>query len=295
VSDRPLVVVKGAGDLATGVAYRLHRVGFHVLMTEVAQPTMVRRTVAFAEAVYEGRCEVQGVEALLVDGPSGARAAFERGAVAVLVDPEVDVALGMHPLLLVDAIIAKKNLGTSMSDASAVVALGPGFRAGVDVHAVVETMRGHDLGRVIWQGEAVPNTGVPGEIGGHGAERVLRAPKAGTFTGLRSIGERVEPGDRVAEVGGEPVFTTIGGILRGMLRSGLPVTPGFKVADVDPRAKPEHCLTISDKALAVAGGVLEAAGVLLGGFLPASVSFEKPGSSSAAPHGGAPVALPQED
>lgn len=293
--DRPLAVVKGAGDLATGVAYRLHRVGFHVLMTEVAQPTVIRRTVAFAEAVYEGRSQVDGVEALLVDGPSAIRTAFERDAVAVLVDPEALVALAMHPLLLVDAIIAKKNLGTAMNDAPAVVALGPGFRAGFDVHAVVETMRGHDLGRVIWEGEALPNTGVPGEIGGYGAERVLRAPMAGTFTGLRQIGDRVEPGDLVAEVDGEPVRSSIAGVLRGVLRSGLPVTPGFKVADVDPRAKPEHCVSISDKALAIAGGVLEAAGVLLGGLLPAAASPGQSGTPSAAPAGVAAVALPQED
>ena len=287
--------MKGAGDLATGVAYRLHRVGFHVLMTEVAQPTTVRRTVAFSEAVYDGRCTVEGLDAVRVEGPSGAWAAFEQDAVAVIVDPEASVVRELRPVLLVDAIIAKKNLGTTLSDAPAVVALGPGFSAGEDVHAVVETMRGHDLGRVIWQGEALPNTGVPGEIGGHGAERVLRAPAAGIFTGLRAIGDQVQPGDRVAEVEGEPVLTTIGGVLRGMVRSGLPVTPGFKVADVDPRARPEHCLTISDKALAVAGGVLEAAGVLLGGFLPASAPPRHTGTSGAATHGGSPVALPQED
>jgi xanthine dehydrogenase accessory factor len=288
-------VVKGAGDLATGVAYRLHRVGFHVLMTEVARPTAVRRTVAFSEAVYDGRCKVEGLEAVRVESPLSAWAAFEQGVVAVLVDPEALVIRELRPALVVDAIIAKKNLGTTMGDAPAVVALGPGFCAGVDVHAVVETMRGHDLGRVLWQGEALPNTGVPGEIGGFGAERVLRAPTAGIFTGLRAIGDRVEPGDRVAEVQGEPVRTTIGGVLRGMVRSGLPVTAGFKVADVDPRARPEHCLTISDKALAVAGGVLEAAGVLLGGFLPGSAPPRQTGKPAAVPHGGSAVALPQED
>ncbi|MHB9114878.1 MAG: selenium-dependent molybdenum cofactor biosynthesis protein YqeB [Thermoleophilia bacterium] len=271
VLDERLVVVKGAGDLATGVACRLHRVGFHVLMTEVGRPTVIRRTVAFAEAVHEGRCEVEGIEGLVVDDAAGAQLVFNRGAVAVLVDPEARTALEMRPSLLVDAIIAKRNLGTRIGDAPAVVALGPGFRAGLDAHAVVETMRGHDLGRVLWEGEAAPNTGIPGEIGGHGAERVLRAPRAGIFTGLREIGDRVEPGDRVGDVDGEPVLTSVGGVLRGILRSGLPVTPGFKVGDVDPRAAREHCFTVSDKALAVAGGVLEAAGVLLGGFrLPAA-------------------------
>lgn len=266
----PLAVVKGAGDLATGCALRLHRVGFNVLMTEVARPTVIRRTVAFADAVHEGRREVEGIEALLVDDAAGAQPAFDRGSVAVLVDPEARAAVAMRPHVLVDAIIAKRNLGTRIGDARAVVALGPGFRAGVDVHAVVETMRGHDLGRVLWQGEAAPNTGIPGEIGGYGAERVLRAPNAGTFTGCREIGDRVESGDLIGEVDGEPVYTTIGGVLRGILRSGLPVTLGFKVGDVDPRAAREHCFTVSDKALAVAGGVLEAAGVLLGGFRPAA-------------------------
>lgn len=269
-NPKALAVVKGAGDLATGVACRLQRVGFQVLMTEVAQPTVIRRTVAFAEAVHEGRCEVEGIEAVLVADAASARAAFDRSSVAVLVDPEARAAVEMRPALLVDAIIAKRNLGTRIGDARAVVALGPGFRAGVDAHAVVETMRGHDLGRVLWHGEALANTGIPGEIGGHGAERVLRSPKAGIFTGVREIGDRVEPGDQIGEVDGEPVFTTIGGVLRGILRTGLPVTPGFKVGDVDPRAAREHCFTVSDKALAVAGGVLEAAGVLLGGFRPAA-------------------------
>ena len=293
--DRPLALVKGAGDLATGVGWRLHRVGFDVLMTEAERPTVIRRTVAFAEAVYEGLVVVEGVEAVLVDGPSAARSAFERDEVAVMVDPSCAVALTMHPVLVVDAIIAKKNLGTAMSDAPAVVALGPGFRVGTDVHAVVETMRGHDLGRVLWEGEALPNTGVPGEIGGASAERVLRAPKAGVFAGSKRIGDRVCAGDVVADVDGAPVTTTIDGVLRGMLRSGLSVTPGFKVADVDPRAKPEHCLTISDKALAVAGGVLEAAGVLLGGFLPGSAPRPVVAAPAAVSDGAASGALSQED
>jgi xanthine dehydrogenase accessory factor len=266
---RPIAVVKGAGDLASGVGWRLHRVGFDVLMTEVPSPTVIRRTVAFAEAVHEGRVVIDGVVADLVEDATGARAAFERDAVAVMVDPTCEKALTLPPDLVVDAIIAKKNLGTRITDAPAVIALGPGFRAGVDAHAVVETMRGHYLGRVILEGEALPNTGVPGEVGGASAERVLRAPVEGVFTGLCRIGDQVRAGDVLARVEGEPVVTTIDGVVRGILRDGLHVTPGFKVGDVDPRARPEHCFTISDKALSVAGGVLEAAGVLLGGFLPA--------------------------
>jgi xanthine dehydrogenase accessory factor len=291
---RPVALVKGAGDLATGVGWRLYRVGFDVLMTEVASPTVIRRTVAFAEAVHDGRAVVDGVPAELVADVAGARAAFDRGAIAVMVDPSCEVALTLEPDLVVDAIIAKRNLGTRITDAPAVIGLGPGFEAGVDVHAVVETMRGHDLGRVIFKGAALPNTGIPGEIGGASAERVLRASKAGTFTGLREIGDRVRSGDTVAHVDGEPVVTTIDGVLRGLLRTGLTVTPGFKVADVDPRARPEHCLSISDKALSVAGGVIEAAGVLMGGFQPAHVP--RLPASTASPSGDIAVGgLQQED
>jgi len=267
-------VVKGAGDLATGVALRLHRVGMAVVMTEVQRPTVIRRTVAFADAVYEGRSTVEDVEARLVDGPEAAVSALSEGHIALMIDPSAETARAMGPALLVDAIIAKRNTGTLISDAPAVVALGPGFTVGVDCHAVVETMRGHDLGRVIWRGQAAPNTGIPGEIGGAGAERVLRAPGPGRFAGSRRIGDLVAPGDVVGEVGGVSVATTIGGVLRGLLRDGLEVTEGFKVADVDPRADPSRCLTVSDKALAVAGGVAEAAGVLLGGFRAAGVPLD---------------------
>jgi xanthine dehydrogenase accessory factor len=262
---RPLVLVKGAGDLATGVGIRLFRAGFDVVMTEIAQPTPVRRTVAFAEAIPDGRARVEDVEAESVADPDLAREVVSRGRVAVLIDPEARCREVLSPLLVVDAILAKRNLGTSIEDAPAVVALGPGFCAGVDAHAVVETMRGHTLGRVIYQGEAIPNTGVPGEIGGRGAERVIRAPRAGVFVATASIGDMVESGQTVGTVEGEPVVAAISGVLRGLLRTGIGVTKGFKTGDVDPRAAPEHCLTVSDKALAVAGGVLEAACHLLGG------------------------------
>ncbi len=283
MTGRILVAVKGAGDLATGVALRLHRVGMAVVMTEVQRPTVIRRTVAFAEAAYEGRFTVEHVEAELVDGPEAAGRALSEGRVALMIDPTAEVALGMSPALLVDAVIAKRNTGTRITDAPAVVALGPGFSAGVDCHAVVETMRGHDLGRVIWRGEAAPNTGIPGEIGGAGAERVLRAPGPGRFTAARCIGDVVAPGDVVGHVGDAPVVTTISGVLRGLLHDGLEVTEGFKVADVDPRADPSHCLTVSDKALSVAGGVVEAAGVLLGGF---QAGGARAGGSPAAPAAG---------
>jgi xanthine dehydrogenase accessory factor len=266
-APRPLAIVKGAGDLATGVGYRLHRVGFAVVMTEIAAPTPVRRTVSFAEAVYEGSWTVEGVEAVRVADAQGARAATAGGRVAVAVDPAAELVGLLRPPLLVDAILAKRNVGTGIDDARAVVALGPGFSAGRDCHAVVETMRGHTLGRVIYDGEALPNTGIPGEVGGFGAERVLRSPGAGVFRARRTIGDRVSAGEVVGDVDGLPVESAIAGVLRGILRDGLHVTPGFKVGDVDARAAREHCFAMSDKSLSVAGGVLEAAGTLLGGFV----------------------------
>jgi len=264
--SKPLAIIRGAGDLATGVGFRLHRVGFAVVMTEIATPTPVRRTVSFAEAVYEGRWVVEGVEAELAADPEEAVAITEAGRVAVAIDPSAELVGLLNPPLLVDAILAKSNVGTRIGDARAVVALGPGFCAGRDCHAVVETMRGHTLGRVIYAGEALPNTCIPGEVGGFGAERVLRAPGAGVFVGRRAIGDSVSVGEVVAEVDGLPVRAAITGVLRGILRDGLQVTPGFKVGDVDARAAREHCFTMSDKSLSVAGGVLEAAGRLLGGF-----------------------------
>lgn len=264
-SERPLALIKGAGDLATGVGLRLHRAGFGVVMTEIAQPTPVRRTVAFAEAVYDGAAVVEGVEAVLAEDRHDVETVLRSGKIPVLVDPKAVCREWLQPLVLVDAIIAKRNLGTTIGDAPAVIALGPGFVAGRDCHAVVETMRGHTLGRVLWEGEALPNTGVPGEIGGKGAERVLRAPGPGVFRATAEIGDQVVKGQVVGYVGDLPLVSNLDGVLRGLLRSGLEVTQGFKMGDVDPRAERANCFTASDKSLAIAGGVLEAACALLGG------------------------------
>jgi xanthine dehydrogenase accessory factor len=253
-----LIVVKGGGDLATGVAYRLHRVGMRVVITELPRPTVIRRPVAFASAVFEGEITVEGVTARLVDDPAQVRACLDEGIIPVLVDSEAKVVRALQPDAVVDATLAKRNLGTRLSDAPIVVALGPGFTAGVDCHAVVETERGHFLGRVITQGQAAPNTGVPGAVLDHAEDRVVRAPCAGIFRGERRIGDRVESGQPVARVGGEPVVARISGVLRGLLADGLPVHAGMKIGDVDPRGVVEHCFTISDKARAVGGGVLEA-------------------------------------
>lgn len=256
---KPNAVVRGAGDLATAVGRRLHLCGFSVVHLEIPRPTVIRRTVAFASAVFQERITVEGVEAVLAPHVAGARSLLEQGKVAVLIDPEAASIASLRPVLVVDAILAKRNLGTRLDMAPRVVAIGPGFEAGADAHAVVETCRGHDLGRVYTSGSARPDTGVPGAIEGVGAERVLRAPADGTFRPAREIGAMVRPHDLVAEVDGLPIRSTIGGVLRGILHEGLTVFRNQKVADVDPRGDVSLCFTTSDKANAVAGGVLEAA------------------------------------
>ncbi|HET7873882.1 MAG TPA: selenium-dependent molybdenum cofactor biosynthesis protein YqeB [Methylomirabilota bacterium] len=258
LSHRPLVLIKGAGDLATGCAVRLSRAGFPVVMTELAAPTAVRRTVAFSEAVLDGVALVEGVSARRAQSPADARRLALDGLVAVLVDPGGSAAGRLKPPVVVDARMAKVNLGTSCGEAPIVIGLGPGFRAGSDVDAVIETNRGHNLGAVLLEGSAEPNTGVPGEVGGYGVERLLRAPASGRLAARAAIGERVDAGTVVGEVAGQPVRARIAGVLRGLLRDGADVREAQKIGDVDPRARPEHCFTVSDKARAVAGGVLEA-------------------------------------
>jgi xanthine dehydrogenase accessory factor len=252
-----LVVVKGAGDLATGIAHRLYRSGFKIVMTALPQPTVIRRTVAFAEAVFAGSAIVEGVAAVKTEA-AAALEAVGRGQVAVIVDPGGLSVARLKPWAVVDAIMAKINTGTSISDAPVVIGIGPGFTAGRDVHAVVETMRGHYLGKVLYEGAALADTGMPGEIGGHIEARILRAPCAGEFMAVREIADVVSAGDIVGYVGKEPVAAGISGILRGILREGLVVRAGLKIGDIDPRGVAEHCRSISDKARAIGGGVLEA-------------------------------------
>ena len=258
-----LVVVKGAGDLATGVIHRLARAGFPVIATELARPTVVRRTVAFAEAVALGAVTVEEVTACLATSLETIQTALAEGQVPVVVDPNGTTITQLHPAVLVEATLSKYNSGITIEDAPIVIALGPGYEAGKDVHAVIETNRGHNLGRVYLHGSAEPNTGVPGAIGGYTTERLLRATGAGKLYGVRQIGDLVQAGEQVAVVrsltnGESPVTASITGILRGLVRDGLDVTAGMKVGDIDPRAAREHCFTISDKSRAIAGGVLEA-------------------------------------
>jgi xanthine dehydrogenase accessory factor len=252
-----LVLIRGAGDLATGVALRLHRAGFQVVMTDLERPTAIRRTVSFSQAIADGCTTVEHVTARLATVQQVGEI-LAAGEIPVLADPECACKTVLQPQILVDAILAKKNLGTAMTDAPVVIALGPGFTAGEDCHAVIETMRGHYLGRVITKGSAQPNTAVPGLIGGYAGERVLRAPADGIFRSCRSIGAQVEAGDVAGYVGDVPMRCTIGGVLRGILADGTPVHQGMKAGDVDPRCCVEHCYCCSDKALAIGGGVLEA-------------------------------------
>lgn len=260
----PVVLIKGAGDLASGVALRLHRAGFPLVMTETDQPLAVRRRVAFAQAVYDGACQVEEVTARLCT-PAEVAAVLQAGAIPVLVDPQTHSRVQLQPFALVDAVMAKRNTGTQREDAPLVVALGPGFTAGVDCHAVIETNRGHNLGRVLWSGSAEPDTGAPGEVPGIGgrASRVLRAPAAGQVEPRAAIGDHVAAGDVLAVVrspGGAAaaVIAPFTGVLRGLIHQRVPVSAGMKIGDVDPRAEQAHCFTVSDKSLAIGGGVLEA-------------------------------------
>lgn len=256
------VLLKGGGDLASGVAWRLHRCGFRVVITEIRQPMAVRRKVSFCEAVYDGAAEVEGVTAVLIQTAEEVRGIWDRGKIPVLVDPQCICRKELRPSVLVDAILAKKNTGTTVDDAPLVIALGPGFQAGIDAHFVVETNRGHRLGRLLSSGNAEPDTGIPGSVLGHASDRVLRAPMDGLWQSRLDIGDTVRQGGRVGSVDDVPVRAAIDGILRGLIRPGIQVTKGLKIGDIDPRLVRENCFTISEKALAIAGGVME--GILQG-------------------------------
>ena len=279
--NKKLIVVRGGGDLATGTIHRLWSAGFQVVVLETEAPAAIRRQVSVCEAVYAGETVIEGMTARLARDPQDAEDILAKGEIPVLIDPSAKSLAYFQPEILVDAIIAKKNLGTSKDMAPVTIALGPGFEAGVDVDYVIETKRGHDLGRVIRSGYAVKNSGVPGNIGGYTSERVMKSPAAGEFVALREIGDIVAADEVIGQVilADEaasracvpqaennsydkecrvPVITTIPGILRGILKSGYQVTEGFKLADVDPRiSELKNCFTISDKARCIAGSVLE--------------------------------------
>lgn len=250
--------IRGAGDLATGIALRLYRSGFDIVMSDIAVPTTVRRTVAFSPAVYTGEASVEGITGKLCENISMIDTVMESGCIPVIVDPSGETMKEYKPDIIVDAIIAKTNIGTKITDADIVIGVGPGFEAGVDCHAVVETKRGHNLGRVLWSGSAYPNTGVPGNIGGYTVERIIRATADGVFKAKVNIGDYVKAGDLLAYCDETPVYANIDGIVRGLLQDGVKVKTGMKSGDVDPRAEREYCFSVSDKASAIGGGVLEA-------------------------------------
>lgn len=253
-----MIIVRGGGDLATGTIHKLHQCGYTVLVLETAKPTAIRRKAAFSEAVYDGSCTVEGVECRRADTKQQCIQAWEEHAVALMIDPDGQMIKEMQPQALIDAILAKKNLGTKKEMAPLTVALGPGFCAGSDVDYVIETKRGHQLGRVIAQGSALPNTGVPGIIGGYGAQRVIHAPVAGKICVQADIGSIVKKGQVLAVIGDASICVPFDGVLRGMIRDGFDVEQGLKIADIDPRiGEKENCTTISDKARCIAGGVLE--------------------------------------
>ncbi|NIS81691.1 MAG: EF2563 family selenium-dependent molybdenum hydroxylase system protein [Anaerolineales bacterium] len=254
----PLILVRGGGDLATGVAIRLHRCGFQVVVTEIAQPLAVRRLVALAEAIYAGQISIEGVSARRVDDVPGALRVLEKNLIPVLVDPEATSREELNPAALVDGRMHKLPTTFDLDSVPFVIGIGPGFHVGENCHAVVESNRGHNLGRVFWSGSAQDDTGIPEPIGNFDADRVLRAPADGFFEGRIQLASVVKKGDVIARVGNVPLHAPFGGVLRGILHDGLEVERGVKVGDLDPRGILEYCFQISDKALAVGGGVLEA-------------------------------------
>jgi xanthine dehydrogenase accessory factor len=259
LAERPIAVVRGGGDLASGAVFRLWRAGFRVLVLELAAPLLVRRTVCYGDAVFEGVRTVEGVTARLIRDPNAAEHLWAAGEIPVMIDPDGAAIAQVRPFVLVDARMEKRNLGTRRDDAPCVIALGPGFTAGEDCHAVVETNRGHRLGRVYTAGAAEPDTGEPGAVGGKTHSRILRAPAPGHVEPLAAIGDRIAEGSVIARVGDAPIVAAFAGVLRGLIHPSVQVWAGLKVGDLDPRADLTHCFTLSDKSLSVGGGVLEAA------------------------------------
>ena len=257
--EKDIIIVRGGGDIASGSIQKLHRSGFKVLVLEIEKPTAIRRNVAFSDAVYNGESEVEGTKAVLINNLKELEEAFKNNLIPIAVDPKGEYIEKLKPLAVVDGILAKKNLGTKKAMAPITVALGPGFEAGVDVDIVIETMRGHNLGRLIFEGFAIENTGVPGEIAGFSKERVIHSPVEGIIENIKTIGDIVKAGEVIAKVNDEPIYASIDGLLRGIIKNGFLVNKGLKIADIDPRLNEvANYTTISDKARNIGGGVLEA-------------------------------------
>lgn len=262
-TNSSLVIVRGGGDLASGTIAKLYNSGFSVLILEIDNPSAIRRNVAFSESVYQDTQTIEGITCYHALDLTQARTYLKEGKLTLLVDPDANCVEILKPLALIDAILAKKNLGTTLDMAPITIALGPGFYAKKDVDAVIETKRGHNLGRILYEGSAAPNTGIPGNIGGYDKERVIHSPADGILKNVCHVTDTVQKGQQIAAIettdGIVPVYATIDGLLRGLIRDGYPVTKGFKIADIDPRLEQyNNCFTISDKARCIAGGVLEA-------------------------------------
>lgn len=273
---KPLIIIRGAGDIASGIIVKLLKVGFHVIALEIPKPSMVRRTVSFAEAIFAGEKTIEGITAKVAGSLEEGLEAMSLKTLPILIDPKADCVdrikkmYGNRYVAFVDATISKRNIGTRIDMAPIVVGIGPGFEAGKDCHAVVESMRGHYLGRIIYDGSAIPNTGIPGEVGGQSLKRLLKAPQPGKVRNNTSIGSRVNIGDIVQYIELEdgtdlPVLAQIEGIVRGLIIDGFDAKKGLKIGDIDPRAETTHCFSISDKAFSIGGGVLQAILELHGG------------------------------
>lgn len=253
-----LIIIKGAGEMASAVAWRLHRSGFHkLILLDTTHPIAVRRNVCFSEAIYDGSKLVDGVQSVHTTNQDGISQVLAAGNIAVVIDPDWNCISACRPAIVVDAILAKKNLGTTINDAPLVIGLGPGFTAGKDVHAVIETNRGPDCGRVIYSGTSEQNTGIPGKVMGYGIERVVRSPREGIFRSTTKLDARINQGDSIGSVDNTEITCSISGTIRGLIRDGISVKQYTKLADIEPRDNVNPAV-ISDKGLAIAGGVLEA-------------------------------------
>jgi len=253
-----LTLIRGGGDLASGVAYRLYRAGIEVIITEIPQPLMVRRLVSFGEAIFSQCITVEGITACKAETLSEARSILARGEIAVMVDPHAEIRHQLHPEVIIDARMTKRAPDLPLNAAHLVIGLGPGCIVGVNCHAAIETNRGHFLGRVIWTGSPQADTGVPGEVNSRRSSRVLRAPCSGELQVITQIGELVQEGQLLAKVAGEEIRAPFQGIVRGIAHPGIQVWPGLKIGDIDPRSDPVYATLISEKSLAIGGGVLEA-------------------------------------
>lgn len=251
-----LIVVRGGGDIATGVITSLKISGFNVLVLEVKRPTSIRRKVSFSEAIYEKEWMVEGLKSVKVEGIREIHGVIKNGDIPIMVDPDMKILEELNPLAIIDSTISKRNLGMSKDLAPITIAIGPGYYAGKDVDYVIESSRGHNLGKIIYEGEAEKDTGIPGKIRGWTDERVLRSPRDGFIVNKKRIGDRVKKKELICEVDGSPVYSELSGVLRGILKNGLEVKKGQKIGDVDPRGKREYAWTISDKARVIGAGVL---------------------------------------